>query len=171
MSTQHVSLFSGTGSGGDVLVAWAESTRWRRVVMSCRGGLRFAFYGRVSTEDYPKYGARLPPKAGETRADQADLAHWPRPAAVAERDRINPLADQPSQGRGASEREESGHGGPEFTQDGRRSGRILEHPSVAEPVEDDRLGAGSFSGLGRRGSGPARGPGWPSRYALGSWCG
>ena len=60
MSTQHVSLFSGTASGGDLLVAWAESTRWRRVVMSCRGGLRFAFYGRVSTEDYPKYGARLP---------------------------------------------------------------------------------------------------------------
>jgi site-specific DNA recombinase len=52
MSTQHVSLFSGTNSGGDLLVAWAERTRRRRVVMPCRGGLRFAFYGRVSTEDY-----------------------------------------------------------------------------------------------------------------------
>jgi hypothetical protein len=52
MSTQRVSLFSGTDAGGDLLVAWAESTRRRQVVMPCRGGLRFAFYGRVSTEDY-----------------------------------------------------------------------------------------------------------------------
>src|SRR5271165_7483278 len=65
--------------------------------------------------------------------------------------RPNPLADQPSQGRAASERAESGQGGPELTQDGRRSGRVLEHPPVAGPVEGDRLGAGPRGGLGRRG--------------------
>ena len=52
MTTQHASLFRGTDAGGDLLVAWAESTRRRTVIMPCRGGLRFAFYGRVSTEDY-----------------------------------------------------------------------------------------------------------------------
>src|SRR6516225_2874032 len=74
-----------------------------------------------------------------------------KPAAVAERDRGSPLAGQPWPGRAASERAESGHGGPEFTQDGRRPGRILEHPPVAEPVEGDRLGAGPCGGPGRRG--------------------
>ena len=38
---------------GDVLVAWAECTGRRQAVeRPDRGGLRFAFYGRVSTEDY-----------------------------------------------------------------------------------------------------------------------
>ena len=42
-------------AGGPVaggLVAWAERTGRRQVRQECRAGLRFAFYGRVSTEDY-----------------------------------------------------------------------------------------------------------------------
>src|SRR5215470_2396696 len=65
--------------------------------------------------------------------------------------RLNPLAGRPSQGRAASERAESGQGGPELAQDGRRPGRVLEHAPVAEPVEGDRRGAGPRGGLGGRG--------------------
>jgi site-specific DNA recombinase len=39
-------------TGGDALERWAERARRRRNAEPCRGGLRFAFYGRVSTEDY-----------------------------------------------------------------------------------------------------------------------
>lgn len=39
-------------AGGDVLVQWAERTGRRRAGVPGRGGLRFAFYGRVSTEDW-----------------------------------------------------------------------------------------------------------------------
>ena len=39
-------------SGGDELAAWAERTRRRRAEEPSRGTLRFAFYGRVSTEDH-----------------------------------------------------------------------------------------------------------------------
>jgi drug/metabolite transporter (DMT)-like permease len=45
----------------------------------------------------------------------------------------------------------SGHGCPELAQDGRRPGRVLQHPPVAEPVEGDRPGAGPPGGPGRRG--------------------
>jgi site-specific DNA recombinase len=38
-------------TGGDTLLTWAERSRNRTVAASCRGRLRFAFYGRVSTED------------------------------------------------------------------------------------------------------------------------
>ena len=38
------------GAGG--LVAWAEGSGRLRAGGSARGGLRFAFYGRVSTEDW-----------------------------------------------------------------------------------------------------------------------
>jgi DNA invertase Pin-like site-specific DNA recombinase len=38
--------------GGDTLLLWAERSGHRRVSELRRGGLRFAFYGRVSTEDY-----------------------------------------------------------------------------------------------------------------------
>ena len=38
--------------GGDMLAAWAESIRRRQAGTSGRGGPRFAFYGRVSTEDW-----------------------------------------------------------------------------------------------------------------------
>jgi site-specific DNA recombinase len=39
-------------AGGDVLALWAERTGGRRAAASGRGGVRFAFYGRVSTEDW-----------------------------------------------------------------------------------------------------------------------
>jgi hypothetical protein len=42
---------SGAGHGGDVLAAWAESLGGPAAKRS-RGRLRFAFYGRVSTEDW-----------------------------------------------------------------------------------------------------------------------
>jgi hypothetical protein len=38
--------------GGDTLEAWAGRTGRRRTAGHGRGGLRFAFYGRVSTEDW-----------------------------------------------------------------------------------------------------------------------
>jgi len=37
---------------GDALAAWAERSGRRRAAEPARGKLRFAFYGRVSTEDY-----------------------------------------------------------------------------------------------------------------------
>jgi hypothetical protein len=40
------------GKGGDTLEAGAERTGYRRAASHGRGGLRFAFYGRVSTEDW-----------------------------------------------------------------------------------------------------------------------
>ncbi len=40
------------GKGGDALAAWAERTGRRRAAGHGRGGQRFAFYGRVSTEDH-----------------------------------------------------------------------------------------------------------------------
>ena len=38
--------------GGDALETWAERTGRRRAAGHDRGALRFAFYGRVSTEDW-----------------------------------------------------------------------------------------------------------------------
>ena len=35
-----------------MLKAWAERTGHRRAATNGRGGLRFVFYGRVSTEDW-----------------------------------------------------------------------------------------------------------------------
>ena len=42
----------GPQAGGDVLALWMERTGRRRAAEPGRGGLRFAFYGRVSTEDW-----------------------------------------------------------------------------------------------------------------------
>ncbi len=42
----------GRQPGGDVLASWADSLASRRDEMRGRGCLRFAFYGRVSTEDW-----------------------------------------------------------------------------------------------------------------------
>ena len=39
-------------AGGDALAAWAERLAGRRDTLRGRGRLRFAFYGRVSTEDW-----------------------------------------------------------------------------------------------------------------------
>ena len=41
----------GLGAGGDLLSAWVERTGPRPAERD-RAGLRFAFYGRVSTEDW-----------------------------------------------------------------------------------------------------------------------
>ena len=40
------------GPGGDALAVWAERTGGRQGAGEGSGGLRFAFYGRVSTEDH-----------------------------------------------------------------------------------------------------------------------
>ena len=40
------------GVGGDVLAAWAGRVGHPETGQPCRGRLRFAFYGRVSTEDH-----------------------------------------------------------------------------------------------------------------------
>jgi site-specific DNA recombinase len=52
MPPQHAVLFGNSGASGDGLVAWAERTGRRAVAGPVRGRLRFAFYGRVSTEDH-----------------------------------------------------------------------------------------------------------------------
>jgi site-specific DNA recombinase len=41
----------GAGPGADVLMAWAEQSR-RRAAEPDQASMRFAFYGRVSTEDW-----------------------------------------------------------------------------------------------------------------------
>ena len=38
--------------GADMLASWAEGLGQSRVSVRCHGCLRFAFYGRVSTEDW-----------------------------------------------------------------------------------------------------------------------
>jgi site-specific DNA recombinase len=43
---------AGPGTDGDALAVWAERTGHRRTGQQCCGRLRFAFYGRVSTEDH-----------------------------------------------------------------------------------------------------------------------
>jgi len=43
---------AGQAEGGDMLTLWAEATGRRRAAGHGPGGLRFAFYGRVSTEDW-----------------------------------------------------------------------------------------------------------------------
>jgi site-specific DNA recombinase len=43
---------AGRRSGDDALVQWAERTGLRSRGVPGRGRLRFAFYGRVSTEDW-----------------------------------------------------------------------------------------------------------------------
>src|SRR5713226_234255 len=52
MAAEFAGLAVGQRLGGDGLLAWAERTGHRPAADQRRGGLRFAFYGRVSTEDY-----------------------------------------------------------------------------------------------------------------------
>ena len=52
MPPQHAVLFGNSGASEGGLVAWAERTGRRCVTGPACGRLRFAFYGRVSTEDY-----------------------------------------------------------------------------------------------------------------------
>ena len=52
VSLRRASLFTGSGVKSDGLQAWAERSGRHPVVRPLAGGLRFAFYGRLSTEDY-----------------------------------------------------------------------------------------------------------------------
>ena len=47
-----VLLAGGQRPGGDMLASWAEGLGYGRVGVRDRRCLRFAFYGRVSTEDW-----------------------------------------------------------------------------------------------------------------------
>ena len=51
-STRRAVAVLGTEPGCGGLAAWAEQSGHRRAGKSARGGLRFVFYGRVSTEDW-----------------------------------------------------------------------------------------------------------------------
>ncbi|WP_433177409.1 recombinase family protein [Actinoallomurus sp. CA-150999] len=50
-TVRTVPLETGGDTGSDMLLAWVERSGNRPVAESRMGGLRFAFYGRVSTED------------------------------------------------------------------------------------------------------------------------
>ena len=69
----------GEGAGGDVLALWAERTGRRRKGVPGRGGLRFAFYGRVSTEDWQD-----PVMSRARQRDQAEALIIGRGVIVAE---------------------------------------------------------------------------------------
>ena len=66
MPPQRANRFTNPGVGSDGLLAWVERAGCHPVAGVCRGGLRFAFYGRVSTEDYQD--------PVTSRARQRDLA-------------------------------------------------------------------------------------------------
>jgi Recombinase len=51
-STARSRCSSSPGAAREGLLAWAERTGRRRAAVPGRGGLRFVFYGRVSTEDW-----------------------------------------------------------------------------------------------------------------------
>ena len=51
-AARHWGLGAGPGAGAGALAAWAERTGRRGAAEPGGGGLRFVFYGRVSTEDY-----------------------------------------------------------------------------------------------------------------------
>jgi site-specific DNA recombinase len=63
----------GAGAGGDVLVSWAERNGRRRAGLPGRGGLRFAFYGRVSTEDWQDPATSRARQRGQ--ADALEAGH------------------------------------------------------------------------------------------------
>jgi DNA invertase Pin-like site-specific DNA recombinase len=52
MLPERAGLVTGSVVGEDRLLAWAQRSGRRPVVRALPGGLRFAFYGRVSTEDH-----------------------------------------------------------------------------------------------------------------------
>ncbi|HUZ22760.1 MAG TPA: recombinase family protein [Streptosporangiaceae bacterium] len=66
MPPQRGTLASDPASGESGLASWARATGRGRRAEPCRGGLRFAFYGRVSTEDHQD--------PVTSRARQLDLA-------------------------------------------------------------------------------------------------
>jgi site-specific DNA recombinase len=52
MPPQQVSLFTGPHEAPDRLLEWAQRSGPGPAAPPRHGGLRFAFYGRVSTEDW-----------------------------------------------------------------------------------------------------------------------
>ena len=52
MMSVSAGIGAGPAAGADGLVAWAGESGRRRAGGPAQGGLRFAFYGRVSTEDW-----------------------------------------------------------------------------------------------------------------------
>lgn len=67
MTILHVPSVAGQEEGEGSLLAWAERAGRRPAAEPGRGGLRFVFYGRVSTEDYQD--------PVTSRARQRDQAH------------------------------------------------------------------------------------------------
>ena len=67
MPPQRPGLFTNSDAGSDGLLAWAERSRRRPAAGVRRGGLRFVFYGRVSTEDHQD-----PVTSRARQSDQAD---------------------------------------------------------------------------------------------------
>jgi hypothetical protein len=63
------------GDGGDALAAWAERTGRCRATSRGPGGLRFAFYGRVSTEDHQDPVTSLARQRDQARALMAGHGH------------------------------------------------------------------------------------------------
>jgi site-specific DNA recombinase len=59
---------AGTGPGAGGLAAWAERSGRRRAEGTGSGGLRFAFYGRVSTEDWQDPESSLARQLGQAEA-------------------------------------------------------------------------------------------------------
>ncbi len=59
---------AGTGPGAGGLAAWAERSGRRRAEGTGGGGLRFAFYGRVSTEDWQDPESSLARQLGQAEA-------------------------------------------------------------------------------------------------------
>jgi DNA invertase Pin-like site-specific DNA recombinase len=58
----------GTGPGGGGPAAWAQRSGRRRAEVAGRGSLRFAFYGRVSTEDWQDPESSLARQLGQAEA-------------------------------------------------------------------------------------------------------
>ena len=58
----------GPGPAGGGLAAWAERSGRRRAEGAGREGLRFAFYGRVSTEDWQDPESSLARQLGQAEA-------------------------------------------------------------------------------------------------------
>src|ERR1039457_2128423 len=67
-AARHRGLGGGAGAGGDELAAWAERTGRQGEAGPGGGGLRFAFYGRVSTEDYQDPVTSLARQLGQAGA-------------------------------------------------------------------------------------------------------
>ena len=173
--------------GGDVLAAWAQSLT-SQIAGRSRGGLRFAFYGRVSTEDWQD------PVTSRARQREQAARWWPgtggswRSSSTSGDSRTLAVGAAPA-GRRPGRR--AGRSGPRVGRDrdrGVRAGvlrqpvrvdgaavRALRHPAVDAgsrrpgrlarrgPRADD-AGAGPVRPSGRSpGPGSGSAPRWPPR--------